>query len=1205
MQNTLLGIGIALILALIAALVGPYFVNWNSYRAFFEAEATRLVGLPVQVTGAIDARLLPTPSITLRAIAIGEPGQARRLRAGALSFQLGLGPLMRGEVKAVETRLIGPELKLGLNHDGSIDWPNTAPRIKGDTVSIDRLTIEEGRAILTDAGSGARLVLDKLKFRGEARSLVGPIRGEGNFVVGEVGYGYRIGTGRYGADGMRIKLEIEPADRPLSIEADGVLAFDYGAPRFAGNVVVARPVGAVLASGRATINEPWRAASKIKASVTGVLFDQVEFRYGPEERAMTLTGAAEAKFGEQPRLHGDFSARHVDLDRLMAKPGNVRQLPFAAIKAFAEMFGDLLKPALPTLFTLKVDSVTVGGAMLQAVNCIVRSERDGWILDPLEFRAPGFTQVWTAGRLTLTTGSVGFVGSAKINATDSMTLLGWLTGRGNPTAGTLKSWQAQGNVTLTRERIAVEQLQTEFDRATLNGRVAYAFSSDDRPATLAAELRANEVDVDAWLQIAETALAGLALERPQEVELALNVDKARIAGIDTRNVFAKVKLNGDRLDIERLSVDALGNASFEVRGRIETADGLPRGEIDLDLDARELKGIIALAERFAPGVAVPLRRLAGEQPVAQLRGKLGVESSSPGAFSKRTTARLRGKLGVESSSPGAFSKRTTARLRLEGQIGAFRLQLAGASTAATETVSLRDFAGLAAGELKFEGQLDTHDAAALLALIGLDRVQVPERRPGRLKLVASGPLNRDFRIDARLIAGPIHLSGIGTASLFGAQPPGIKFGHAFGAIGHSKVEGRLALAFGSPLRIEGVLAADRIDVPEAVASLIGMPLERMTAMDAGIESWSLEPFPPVLFGFAGRVELRAMRAMLNARQTVHALRGALHFTSSRASFEIFDGELAGGRIKGNIAIFSGLDGLSALSYLELNNARAAEVIPAEGRVPISGNLSIKATVEGTGLTPAAFMGSLQGNGEVKISNAEFAGLNPHVFDALTRVVDLGVRADPKQIREFVTILLAEGHLSVPQAQSKIAFVGGQARLVEPRVQASGAELGVSAMVDLAKATLDATLKLSGPPAGDVAGRPAVTVVLKGPLAAPQRTINAESLAGWLALRSVEQQSRRIEAIEAARRAALAQPLAEAGPPSFTPLAPAAREDDDAKATAASPPSEAAPKPAESTAIVVGAEQAPPPLPPPIIIAPEPAPTNRARAAPKRGSAARP
>ena len=62
MQTTLLGLAIALILALLTALVGPYFVNWNDHRAFFEAEASRLTGLKVQVSGpdqgerAADAR---------------------------------------------------------------------------------------------------------------------------------------------------------------------------------------------------------------------------------------------------------------------------------------------------------------------------------------------------------------------------------------------------------------------------------------------------------------------------------------------------------------------------------------------------------------------------------------------------------------------------------------------------------------------------------------------------------------------------------------------------------------------------------------------------------------------------------------------------------------------------------------------------------------------------------------------------------------------------------------------------------------------------------------------------------------------------------------------------------------------------------------------------------------------------------------------
>ena len=45
MQTTLLGFAIVIILALVAALVGPFFIDWSSYRGEFEARAGRLTGL--------------------------------------------------------------------------------------------------------------------------------------------------------------------------------------------------------------------------------------------------------------------------------------------------------------------------------------------------------------------------------------------------------------------------------------------------------------------------------------------------------------------------------------------------------------------------------------------------------------------------------------------------------------------------------------------------------------------------------------------------------------------------------------------------------------------------------------------------------------------------------------------------------------------------------------------------------------------------------------------------------------------------------------------------------------------------------------------------------------------------------------------------------------------------------------------------------
>jgi large subunit ribosomal protein L24 len=73
-------------------------------------------------------------------------------------------------------------------------------------------------------------------------------------------------------------------------------------------------------------------------------------------------------------------------------------------------------------------------------------------------------------------------------------------------------------------------------------------------------------------------------------------------------------------------------------------------------------------------------------------------------------------------------------------------------------------------------------------------------------------------------------------------------------------------------------------------------------------------------------------------------------------------------------------------------------------------------------------------------------------------------------------------------------------------------------IDLAEGLLNARLTLMGPAGAATSAleRPAILVALKGPPTAPKRTLDLSTLTAWLTLHSVEQQSKRLEAIEAAR-----------------------------------------------------------------------------------------
>src|SRR6476619_676662 len=122
-QTTLLGCAIAIILALVAALVGPIFIDWGRYRGEFEARASRLTGLEFRVTGPIDARLLPTPTLMLQGIEFGRPGDSSQVRARALHIEFALGALVRGEWRIADARLEGPEFAIGLDGAGRVAWP--------------------------------------------------------------------------------------------------------------------------------------------------------------------------------------------------------------------------------------------------------------------------------------------------------------------------------------------------------------------------------------------------------------------------------------------------------------------------------------------------------------------------------------------------------------------------------------------------------------------------------------------------------------------------------------------------------------------------------------------------------------------------------------------------------------------------------------------------------------------------------------------------------------------------------------------------------------------------------------------------------------------------------------------------------------------------------------------------------------------------
>ena len=1140
MQTTLLGLAIAIILALVAALVGPLLIDWGGHRSLFEAEASRLIGVDVRVTGAIEARLLPTPSLTLHDIEIGSSDEDK-IRARSLDFEFALGSLMRGEWRAAEMHLVAPQLSLGLDASGHVLAPNLAINFSPDNLSIDRLSVEDGKVSLTDAANGARVTLDRLWFNGEVRSLLGPFKGEGAVTIGAELYPFRITAGRYSDDGaLKLHVNVDPVNHPLSIEADGMLALAGAEPKFDGILSLTRPVGIASRSAAQptqTLSQPWRVSGKIKATAASALMEQFEFQYGSEEQGLKLTGVANFKFGKHPRFDGVLSGRQIDLDRALAGDDGSRPTPAAAIRRIAELAGGAFRPTIPIQIGVGIDQVTLGGNSVANLRGDISTDAQGWNLDRFEFRAPGFTQVKLSGHLAVGGDGVSFTGPAEIETGDPKVLAAWLEGRSAVTQGDVRPLTLRGDVTLGSDKIAVERLQAAFDRKTVTGRLAYVFASGSRPAKLDAALNAPELDIDAALGFANALLVGSHIERPHNMTIAADIGRATIAGFVARDASARVKVDGNGVQIDRLAVADLGGAAFSASGRIVNTPS-PQGSMRVDLDAPDMTPVMALLARFAPKTAQALASGAPVMAPAKLHAQFTIDGAAPS---------------------------TIAKLAIDGNLGKVRVALTGQATA--------DPIALSAGDLRLDGRLEADDGKVLVAMLGLDRVLAVDAGPGSLTLKTSGPARGEWRIDGKLTAGGLEGSASGTAYPFADNPTAalratiaradvaplrggeraslpitfagdvalttrdLTLSDINATVAGATMHGKLALTLPAPRRLQGEIEADSIDAAGLIAAAIGMPAAAGNNGNAAWV-WSSEPFAGGMFGdYGGQIALKARRVGVLPRLTAREFRASLRFGKDEFAFDDMTGAVAGGRLAGALSFRATADGLKAQAKISLTGVDAASLLPPGARPPVTGSIAFSADVEGAGLSPVALIGSLQGSGKIALSDAQFAGLDPRAFDAVTRAVDQGMAIDAVRISDVVSKALDSGQLAVKRAEGTIAVSAGQMRLSNVTADSKDAALSLAGNLDLTDGSIDARLVLSG--SGQAAGaRPDIFMTLKGPVATPARSIDVSALTGWLTLRAIENQSRQLRELENAQRQAkpqAPQPKRELAPALPAPL----------------------------------------------------------------------
>ncbi len=1131
-----------MVIALFAALIVPWFVNWNDYRASFEAEASRILGHRVHVEGDARATILPSPSLTFTNVEVDDQDGGRIMDVARFDVVIELMPLLQGEIRVISMTLEKPVVNVAIDAAGNVPWLS---RIKlrepfdPDKVVLDNIAIKDGQLNYSDARTGVTLAFDGISAQVTARALLGPWHVDGFYLDGGNQVGFRISTGRVLDNGtLRVKADVNPARWPVTVGVDGSIGIDpAGGPAWSGTYSVTQ-VAADDSGDNGGADGPtgWRSEGAFTLTGNKLDISKAVLSNGPLDRPLSVAGALAINFGRSPSFTATAEARQIDLDRTLGKGPSQPVDVSAATDSLVAWLSQLPVPEIPGRISLDLPTIVVGGRIIQDVSLTAAPAEGGWQIGSLSARLPGQATLEASGLVT-TLKKFGFDGQARLAVMQPATFATWWRGRSQEGTGRLLApFDLSGHAEIGPNLVAFDHVTAQIDSATITGKFNWGEVGRDHRRSLGAVLdakgRIDFVQVKALAELLVGHNLTNAGALADSYSLQISADAFAYQDLSVRGIQVNAKYGDDALEITKLQVDDIAGARIaKTFGEIDNLSGDPHGHLDVMVDAPKLTGLARLAGRFLPqsgfthwlaaaapalGEAVMNAKITAPLPDGGAGFAFTIENGVAASTAFNLSASFTGGFAHWRSKPaeikatldspdsaGLARQFGLAAVALDKDNGAHvEVQAKGVPGDGLDTVVVADLAGLianASGKLTiaetlapaFEGKIgvSADSIGPIAVMAGLD---IPGTSAGAALAIDGGRLS---------------VSGSSLALAW-----------ENGKIGPAIAGGNLTLApDGNSWRVDGKLTVDEADLGW-IASL-GLGLAPVPTGDPAAP-WSREPFTGPAFGqLSGQVQVAADRLDVGDLHLTSAA-FALALQPQRIDVDLSAGQLDGGTVTGAMRVHNVGGNVNFLGQFDLKGA-ALELLVwrRDGRSVATGTLDLSAKFELTGHSAAGLVSTMTGGGALTVHDGLARYVNPNTVRLIVRASDLGQQYSEDALRAAFSERIDADNLTFKDASSAFAIVAGAVRLKNLIVESKGLTARGNAVVDFNAMTLDSDWNLAFQPVDNkVQGSdPEAGIVFQGPLASPARSIDVLPFAAYLNEREAARMNE-IIALDAASRA---------------------------------------------------------------------------------------
>lgn len=1122
----MVGIAGLVVLALFAALVAPYFVDWTGFRQDFERRASLILGKKVEVHGAVSARLIPFPSVTMEDVTIGRDDDGKPLvTAARFAMDMEIAPFLSGEARIFEMRIIEPKVHIALQKDGTLDWAKTGnPSIPAKIVVLENVRVSGGEVTFDDHQTGRTRKLTGLDFTASAKSLTGPWHFEGKGLVDGVAGKFTINTGVRDAKGeLRVASHITPDALPVTADLEGTLRLVDLKLRYDGTF------NAGYGAKKPGDAAPVRIKGAFELASDRVRLPQYQLDMGPVSDPYSITGEATLDTGLNPQFLLTADGQQVDMNAIGAsgegaKRSRSEQVLTAQqrLETFLALLADIPVPPVPGKATLKLPAIVSADTSFRDVTVVAEPNGKGWKLDQVSVELPGRTKVEANGVLDLSD-KRSFKGTLTAASSQPSGLSAWLAGEVAPQIRNLNALGFSADVTIDDHVQRFDNLELAAGGAILKGHVERQVPDDGGPASLAIKLSGGDLDFDAMRAVAslatgkDTAEAFLA----QTISADLQFRNLASQGLVASDVATNLSLKGGKLQIDKLTIGDLAGASLDLTGSAAGSVAAPVLDLKGRLKSADPRAFLLLAERSLPHhpAISALAHNAHYFADTNIGFELAAGRSGSWPFSATLQGTTNGtkvafKLQGQdvSLSPGTnldieLNAENDNYAALMGQAGFTLLPMLEGSHGAASVKITRSGANPA--QIVLNAQTGTTGFNAK----GTGNLSAAHFLEGQYKILLDSE-----DIEPFLLVTGNSLPNIGdglplsvTATL-DVKPDAYVVSSLAGKALDENVAGSLTLGRDAARLLTGDLSVKSLDAGW-LAELVSGPLKDANG------GFSAQAFPAPANGpFSADLRLSAANFWLGYGTPIRDFSGRFRYGAGAVAIEDASGQFAGGAATGALSLTVGegqgfLRGKFKVKEADLGKLswRTGDDTPI-----VSGNADIALGIESSGANARQLAAQLSGSGSVSIPALQISGFNGGALPAILAGADkIDGDINAGKVASMAAPIIIKGQTRVENVALPLSISSGRLMVQNARAENPEMRLSFDGSVGIAEGTLRGDLRASFKPGVDeVAGaEPALTLRFGGTVASPTSSLDATELANYLSLRAFERERRKADLLQ--------------------------------------------------------------------------------------------